>query len=109
MLRSDTDFGVMYTRSARILFWDTQFTIMLRFDTDFGAMYTRSARILLSDTHFAIVLCSDTHFGVMCTFCWSSAFRYTFRYIFHDTDLGVMYTCSARILLSTRIFLFCWF
>ena len=55
MLRSDTDRGLMYTCSARILLSDAHFAIMLRSDTSFGVTYTRSARILLSDTFRYIV------------------------------------------------------
>ena len=56
----------MYARSARILFSDTLFVIiMLRSEKDFGVMYTGSARILFSDAHLVIMLRSDTDFGVM--------------------------------------------
>ena len=74
-LRSDTDLGLMYTRSARRLLSGMLFAVLLRFDTAFGLMYTRSARFLPSDTHYAVFLRSDTDFGLMygrCSRLWLS-------------------------------------
>ncbi len=53
-LRSDTDFGLMYTRSTRILPSDTNVVTLLRSDPDFSLMYMRSARSLYSNTHFVV-------------------------------------------------------
>ena len=75
LLRSDTDVGLMHTRSVRNLLSDKKMVLC------FVVTYTRSARILLSDTHFAILLRSDTDVGVMYThvlleFCFGHTSRY---------------------------------
>ena len=44
-MRSDTDFGLMYTHSERILLSDTDVVTSLRSNTDFSHTYTRSDRI----------------------------------------------------------------
>ncbi len=65
LFRFETDFGLMYTRSARILLPDTNVVTLLRSDTDFSPMYARFARILLSNKHFNVFLLSDADFGLM--------------------------------------------
>ena len=65
---------------ARILFSDTHLAILLRSDTDFGVMYTCSARILLPDTQFAIMFCPNTGFGLTYTCSARILLSETFRY-----------------------------
>ena len=124
----DTDFSLTHVRSVRILLPNTYFAVFLCFDADVGLMYTCSFRIMLPDTCFAVFLRSDTAFcfnvhtfcqNTLCCFlafrhrfwsyvhmlCQNSAFRYIFRFFLRsDTDFGLMYVRSARLLLPDTYF-----
>ena len=112
MLRFDSDFGLMYARSARFLPSDTHYAVFLRSDTDFGLMYGRCSRLWLSG-HVLLGFCFRTDMSLQCfvlthivgVICTCSAgillsdTQFTIMFC-PNTGFGLTYTCSARILFS---------
>ena len=77
MLRCDTDFGLMCTRSVRNLLSDTHFAILLRSDTGLALMYTCSARTLLSDFRHTFLHNASLKHNFWCNLHRSLALRLT--------------------------------